>query len=520
LKSHHQEHHPATGLVEGWNHALEQWRAIVGNAYVVTAEKEIRRAAGATFKQPNKVVAVVCPGSVAELQQCMVIANRFACPVSVISTGKNWGYGSGAPVSDNCTVIKLSRLAGITGYDKVLGTVSVEPGVTFAQLNAFFKAHGSAHFLNCPGNTADASIVGVTMERGLVPGPRPDMWESIANLTVMLADGTLIHTGHARFGEIRTGKTYRHGLGPSMDGLFTQSNYGIVTEMTLHIDPFPEHFRYLAFSLTRNADFPAIITLIRELKKRRVIGACCTLFNDLRLISFMDHYPWKASKGQTPLPDACRLQIQETLEGGEWYGEIGIEAFNEADGNNKLGEVMRQINPYTDDLYIGEVNEPNAFYNPDMNTGLRSVYWRKKTLPATLDPDSDGCGTIWCVPVVPFIKEDVCLCLDIVRNVLTTHGFEPGITLRFMTTRYLYVMAGIVYDRDVPGEDDKAMACYDALLTALHGHHFLPYRLGIQSMGEKSIFTDHNGPLAKDLKHFFDPNHILSPGRYEFLDET
>ncbi len=498
------------------DHVLAEWQHIVGKAYVNTAEHHLRTASTATFKQRNKVTAIISPANTDEVQKCLKIANQHKHPVYVISTGKNWGYGSGVPVTDNCAVIKLSRLNRILDYDDVLGTVCIEPGVTFAQLNDHFKKYGSKHFLNCPGNSADTSIVGLTMERGIVPGPRPNMGENISNLKVILPDSTMIHTGHARFGNIRTGNTYRQGLGPYIDGLFMQSNYGVVVEMTLHIDPFPEHFRYIAFSLDKSMDFPKIITLIRELKNRKIIGKCCTMFNDLRLISFIEQYPWKEADNITPLPHHCRQQIRKMLEGGEWYCEIGIEAFNEADENNKLSELMTQLKPFSDDIYVEDKGHTNSFYNPGMITGLQSIYWRKKALPKTLNPDSDQCGIIWCVPVVPFLEKDVVLCIKIITTILNSFNFEPGITIRFINTRYLYILAGIIYDRETHGEDAKAMKCYETLLAELYKNNYMPYRLGIQSMGKNVIFRDENADLNNRLKNLFDPNHILSPGRYEF----
>ena len=39
---------------------------------------------------------------------------------------------------------------------------------------------------------------------------------------------------------------------------------------------------------------------------------------------------------------------------------------------------------------------------------LASTYWRKRgTIPADMDPDRDGCGLLWCAPVVPMVGSDV-----------------------------------------------------------------------------------------------------------------
>ena len=44
---------------------------------------------------------------------------------------------------------------------------------------------------------------------------------------------------------------------------------------------------------------------------------------------------------------------------------------------------------------------------------------------------------------------------------------------------------------------------------------YYPFRLGIQSMGSLPPSADDTGRLLERLKNVLDPNHILSPGRYE-----
>ena len=69
------------------------------------------------------------------------------------------------------------------------------------------------------------------------------------------------------------------------------------------------------------------------------------------------------------------------------------------------------------------------------------------------------------------------------------------------------------YDRDVPGEDERAMQCYRELLDRLTASGYHSYRLGIQSsaeMADKDAYT----ALLSTIKHAIDPKGILAPGRY------
>ena len=64
----------------------------------------------------------------------MRIANRWKVAVYPISSGRNWGYGSRVPAADGCVLLDLGRMNQIVDFNEELGYVTVEPGVTQAQL--------------------------------------------------------------------------------------------------------------------------------------------------------------------------------------------------------------------------------------------------------------------------------------------------------------------------------------------------------------------------------------------------
>ena len=88
------------------------------------------------------------------------------------------------------------------------------------------------------------------------------------------------------------------------------------------------------------------------------------------------------------------------------------------------------------------------------------------------------------------------------------------LSITLITERALICVISITYDRESPGEDERAMACYAELQKELSAKGYIPYRLGIQSMGEMEA----HGPYARFLeavKRAADPAGILAPGRYE-----
>jgi 4-cresol dehydrogenase (hydroxylating) len=72
-----------------------------------------------------------------------------------------------------------------------------------------------------------------------------------------------------------------------------------------------------------------------------------------------------------------------------------------------------------------------------------------------------------------------------------------------------------MYDRDLPGEDQRAAACHDRVLRELLDAGFPPYRLGVQSMESIPHAEGAYEALMRTLKGAVDPHDILSPGRYD-----
>ena len=77
----------------------------------------------------------------------------------------------------------------------------------------------------------------------------------------------------------------------------------------------------------------------------------------------------------------------------------------------------------------------------------------------------------------------------------------------------LDVIAGHSYDRDVPGEDERALQCYHALMDAMNAEGYLSYRLGTQAAG-RPLEHDNLRELLGRLKSACDPAGVLAPGRY------
>ena len=121
--------------------------------------------------------------------------------------------------------------------------MTVEAGVTFNQLHAYLSEQNSGLFMSVTGSSGTASLIGNLVERGIGRGPYGDRFAHVCALEVVLPTGETVRTGFDRFDHAKSNRLHRWGVGPYVDGLFTQSSLGIVTRATIWLLPLPQHFQ-------------------------------------------------------------------------------------------------------------------------------------------------------------------------------------------------------------------------------------------------------------------------------------
>ena len=140
----------------GFGSALSAWKQLLADDQVIDDTASLKDAQKATFAYSAKVLAILYPEK-EQLAECLGIARQHNQKLYTVSSGKNWGYGSQLPVSEDSVILNLGRLKKISNYDQKNGVVTVEAGVTQAELAAFLKQQGDHHWMDCTGSSASCN---------------------------------------------------------------------------------------------------------------------------------------------------------------------------------------------------------------------------------------------------------------------------------------------------------------------------------------------------------------------------
>jgi glycolate oxidase len=183
-------------------------------------------------------LAVVFPESVPEVQAVVRICADGAVPI--VPRGAGTGVSGGAHATRDCIILSLERMDRILELNPDDETAVVEPGVINAVLNEAAAAHGLMYAPD-PASFRSSTIGGnvATNAGGLRCAKYGVTRDSVLALDVVLADGSLIHTGH---------QTFKGVAGYDLTGLFvgSEGTLGIVVGVTVRLKYLPREVHTVA----------------------------------------------------------------------------------------------------------------------------------------------------------------------------------------------------------------------------------------------------------------------------------
>ncbi|OUR97495.1 hypothetical protein A9Q84_13420 [Halobacteriovorax marinus] len=479
------------------------------------------------------------------------IANEHNIKLSPISSGNNWGYGSSLPATNDNVILDLSLLNSIIEFNEDLGFIRIGPGLTQGQLYKYLEDNNHNYLVPTTGAGPTCSILGNLLERGYGPTPHQDHFASLHSIEAVLGNGKIYKSPLRKIAGNMLDNIFRGGIGPYLDGIFTQSNYAIVTEATISLVKRPEEVEVFVLELHDKDDLQNIVKDIRSLITQLggIVGAV-NLMNNRRVLSMQTAYV-SESDGKNILTD---LEIQELAkkEGvcewtviGSFYKNKEINKASRKLTQRILKKKNRKLHFFTDrkarlirkfvsilpDLFFKKFKSKfngllnnlikliEIFNGKPSKLALPLCYLKKSETPdmnGEINPAQDECGLIWYSPLVPMIPEKISEYVSFVEKVCGKYGIEPLITFTSVSEKCFDSTVPILFKRDKSEVDEtaKAHSCYDELLEEGKKLGFYPYRMGINHMSSVVDMEDTFWQLGSDIKSIIDPNEIISPGRY------
>jgi 4-cresol dehydrogenase (hydroxylating) len=529
--------------------ALAAMAAVVGAAHFLADEDTRERCARSTAARPVRPLALVRPGDAGEVAQLVKIAVGARIAVYPISTGKNWGYGDACAVGPGQVILDLSRMNRIIHVDPELAYAVIEPGVTQRQLSDYLRQRGYRLWADCTGAGPDTSYIGNIMERGFGHSPYGNRLQHVAGMQVVLPGGELLETGFGHYAQSRTTHLFPYGVGPFLDGLFTQSNMGIVTRLGIWLMPQAECVNHFLCSVPAHADIGPVVDALRPLRLDGTLRSILHIGNDMRVLSGAGVFPRARVSEGARLPEALRSAMREQGGVGAWsvsgalYGTRAQVAAARAAlrralrgtaarpvfiserslragalaarllGNTNAGRRLRGKVALGESLFAMNRGVPDGRF-------LAGAYWRRRDglpagFPAQADPARDGCGLLWVSPVLPLRGEDMLAVHELAQASFERYGFDLFATFSMINERTLGGVLTIAYDKQDPDETARARACHDEVFGSMFEAGYIPYRVGNHAMARLDPARDTYWRTVGAIKAALDPAGILAPGRYQ-----
>ena len=524
--------------------AIKQFEDAVGKDWVFTADEDValyRDPYSPFLGEPEELLAsaAVAPDGVEQVQAVVRIANQYKIPIYPVSTGKNLGYGGSAPVFSGSVVLDLKRMNRILEVNEESAYALVEPGVSYFDLYRYIQEKGLKLWVDVP-DPGWGSPVGNALDRGggYLMAQYRNHFDSHCGMEVVLANGEIIRTGMGAMPGAKTWQEYKSGFGPWVDGIFSQSNFGVVTKMGFWLMPEPEAYLSGTVMLSRHADLIPMVKILNYLENTRVTNGMPDLGSPLLQIPMIAEIDVFNRGDGPPPPDAelagllaksdagyspeleqyalkkgisywsCKLSFYGAQKANEANWEFAKERFSTIPGA-KFVEGESYKLPLTPD-------QREKVHKPQFGIPSLTMFSIGARSPVNPTPTN---GHMWFSPIIPRTGEAIIEANRVFNEAAKEFGI-PALAFSlpscYWERAFIFIFAFPV-TRDVE-TNKKNRAAFKKLVQRAAEHGWGEYRTAPAYQDTiMNTYGYNNHSLLRfheTLKDAVDPNGILSAGRY------
>ncbi|KIX01127.1 uncharacterized protein Z518_10193 [Rhinocladiella mackenziei CBS 650.93] len=514
---------------ESFDQAIKELKAVLGDDSVELNDKPL--VDGWYMEHPNThdayhiadqeeliCSAVVYPASTPEVQTVVRWANKHKIPIYPISMGRNIGYGGAAPRIPGSIVVDLGRrMNQILNIDADNASCIVEPGVSYFALYEEIQKRGLPLWIDCP-DLGGGSVLGNAIDRGVGYTPYGDHFANHCGMELVLPTGELLRTGMGAMpgkdgADNPTWQSFQAAYGPYVDGIFSQSNYGIVTKMGFWLMPETGHQSYM-ITFPREDDFEQIVEIIRPLAQKRILGNIPQLRHVIQelAVTGKPRSFWYDGNGQMPR-EVIREKASKLPCGDVSWVFYGTQYGDLASIHSQLELIKSAFGKIKGSQFILPSDVPPDHY-------LHSRVHVCSGVPVLRELDwlnwVPNAAHLFFSPISPTKGKDASIIHSTITELHAKWGFDVFPTM-CVAGREMHYIANIVYDRSDADAKQRATGLMRDMIRAAAKEGYGEYRTHLLFADQVSeTYSWNNGALRRfneTIKDTLDPNSILAPGR-------
>ena len=484
---------------------LHLWENI-DDLEVISGEKVEPTLSGTTRKVP----CLIKPGTRDCLLEVVSIAKENKIPIYPISRGKNWGYGAHLPVKDGCVIVSLEKLRAIGPCIPDSNKIYVEAGVSQHDLYEYLNEHHPKLTFNVTAGGSDTSIVGNCLERGI--GYYRSRTHELHGIEVLTIDGQILKP------DVRLWHpSHPDGIGPNWQGLFFQSNFGIVLGGWFSLLPRQETGTFLSIV---NQDLDILLKDFKKLYGNHLLSEITHIADPGR-----KEYVLKGLI-RTKFPDLSDTRIESIIQQVSSDDFQGITSLHgrTAIAKTTVREIKKLISPSTTlnaftPAKVKRLSQLSKWVplSSIRNLGIFLGSLSELLLLSDGKPSNIGHLALKMQGDNPNYPEESAVYFNatlpsqknatkLLRIILDQFDLKYSIT--YIVNSEESVSAIITFHFD-PEEAEGIQVQVKAITRKLIESGFPPYRAGIDQMEEIKMPS-----IVQKLKEFFDPMDLIAPGRY------
>ncbi|MDT0510253.1 FAD-binding oxidoreductase [Novosphingobium sp. MMS21-SN21R] len=532
--------------------ALTEFVAVVGKEWVFSSDEDVAlyRDAYSPLQGTDEdrwASAAVAPASAEEVQAIVKIANRRQIPLYAISTGKNLGYGGSAPNYSGSVVVDLKRMNRIIEVNESNCFAIVEPGVSYFDLYNYIQERKLNVWLDVP-DPGWGSLVGNALDHGVghTASRFRNHFDAHCGMEVVLANGEMLRTGMGAMPNSKTWAQYKMGFGPILDGLFSQSNMGIVTKMGFWLMPKPEAFMHAVVMAPRYDDLHPLVETLKYVENLSIAPGPPELGSPLlgaggetkSLVDMFYNGPPKMDKQQMDLVAVSKLGFssalqQYGLDNGIPYWSLNLTFYGPAKVIAAQWEAVQDI---ANAAIKGAKFSNGAILTDAQDAASKQLIYPQNVGVPNLEFFAFGSraggnpqpanGHMWFSPVIPQTAEGIfeanrvfdeaTRTIPLLQN-LPMFNLRPfSLPSPFHERAFLFILGFPILDD--PAVNKSIISAFRELIRIGAEHGWGEYRTPSifqdQVMGTYSFNDNMLRRVNETIKDALDPNGILSPGRY------